>query len=221
MANEQDEYLKRISRDFIEGTLDMRYSYRFTWKGLPIIQFPQDVLAMQELIWRIKPELIIETGIGAGGSVLFYDSLQFGDVWAIDKYLTTETRTDIEELAEAVTLYKGCSVEDFEDFTRECDEYFDPVMVVLDSDHTRAHVLAELQLYSSFVTKGSYLIVMDTIIEFVHPDCWKGKEYGVGNNPYTAVQEFLKTNDRFEVDESIPDRVGITCAPGGWLRCVK
>jgi len=205
------------------------YSYHFTWMGRPIIQFPQDIVAMQEIIWQIKPDLIIETGIAHGGSLIFYASMleligEKGQVLGIDIDIRKHNREEIEKhpMFKRITMIQGSSIDEkivqqVYDLARDKEH----VLVVLDSNHTHNHVLKELQFYSPVVTKGSYLVAFDTIIEDMPEDSFSDRPWGKGNNPKTAVWEFLKTNDRFEVDKEIENKLLITVAPDGYLKCMK
>jgi cephalosporin hydroxylase len=220
--------LHQLSLEWIERVSRYKYSYNFTWLGLPIIQFPQDVLAMQEVIWRVRPRAIIETGIARGGSLIFYASMLEllggdGRVLGIDVDIRQHNRTAIEThpLAKRITMLQGSSIDEV--VVAKAREFAQsaPVLVVLDSNHTHAHVRQELALYSSLVTKASYLVVFDTIIENLPPDFFPTRPWGRGSNPRTAVDEFLRESDRFVRDEDIEDKLLITVAPGGYLRCVK
>jgi cephalosporin hydroxylase len=220
--------LRRLSLEWIEQVSRHKYSYNFTWLGRPIIQFPQDVLAMQELIWRVRPRAIIETGIARGGSLIFYASMlellgEEGRVLGIDIDIRGHNRRAVlaHPLAPRITMLDGSSVDEsviarVRDFARTA-----PVLVVLDSNHTHAHVLRELELYSPLVTKGSYLVVFDTIIEDLPDDFFPDRPWGKGNNPKTAVREFLTTNDRFVIDKEMENKLLITVAPEGYLKCIK
>lgn len=206
-----------------------RYSYNFSWLGRPIIQFPQDIVAMQEIIWRVKPDLIIETGIAHGGSLIFWSSmLQLlggdGRVIGIDIAIRPRNREELEQhpLFSRITLVEGSSVDAvIVDRVRTLAAGRRRVMVVLDSNHAHDHVLKELQLYSPLVCRGSYLVVFDTIVEEMPDDFAAGRPWGKGNNPKTAVREFLKHNDRFEVDVEVERKLLLSVAPGGYLKCVK
>ena len=211
---------------FINDTLADRYSYNFAWLGCPIIQYPQDIIAMQEIIWGLKPDLIIETGIAYGGSLLFYASMlkllgNNGHVLGVDINIQTYNSWKIEKhpLYKRIKVIQGSSVDEgivkrVYDFARGKKQ----VLVALDSMHTHDHVLRELQLYSPLVTRGSYLVVFDTIIEDLPQNSFPDRPWERGNNPKTAVWEFLKTNDCFEVDERIEDKLLITVASNGYLR---
>lgn len=209
----------------IESTLP-KYSYNFSWMGRPIIQFPQDIIAMQEIIWKIKPDLIIETGIAHGGSLVFFASMlellgNNGQVLGIDIDIREHNRKEIEEhpMYKRITMIQGSSIDEkIVKMVHEFAKDKKTVLVCLDSMHTHSHVLSELESYSSLVTKGSYLVIFDTIIEDLPDDSFPNRPWGNGNNPKTAVWEFLRTNKHFEIDKEIPNKLLITVAPDGFLR---
>ena len=225
----QNKKLSNFSKEWIRDVSKYKYSYNFTWLGRPIIQFPQDIIAMQEIIWKVKPDLIIETGIAHGGSLIFYSSMLEliggdGVVLGIDIDIREHNRVEIEKhsMYKRITMIQGSSVDknvlkDVYKFAKNKN----CVLVVLDSNHTHEHVLKELELYSQLVTKGSYLVVFDTIIEDMPGDFFPDRPWGKGNNPKTAVREFLKINDRFEIDKEIENKLLITVAPDGYLKCIK
>jgi cephalosporin hydroxylase len=216
------------AKTFFDATLPLQYSYNFDWLGLPIIQYPQDVMAVQEIVWRSKPDLIIETGIARGGSLVLYASLlkligNGGRVIGVDIDIRPHNRQSIEEhpLADAVHLIEGSSIDEATvAAVAEQVKNAGRIMVVLDSMHTADHVLRELELYSPFVTQGCYLVVFDTVIEFMPPETVSHRPWGAGNSPYNAVQQFLETNSRFQVDRSIDAKLQISVAPSGYLECV-
>ncbi|HEV7282037.1 MAG TPA: cephalosporin hydroxylase family protein [Pirellulaceae bacterium] len=225
----RDEELRTASRQWFDLASRHEYSYHFKWLGLPIIQFPQDVLAAQEIIWDVKPDLIIETGIARGGSLILYASLLQliggeGRVLGIDIDIRDHNRQAIEShpMARRIDMIQGSSIDDgIAAEVRRRAEGKRTVMVMLDSNHTHAHVLRELELYAPLVTKGSYLLVFDTVVELMQPDAFPDRPWSVGDNPMTAVREYLQTTDRFEIDQSIEDKLQLTVAPQGYLRCVR
>ncbi len=224
-----DAELKALSLDWITKAGRHRYSYNFSWLGRPIIQHPTDVLALQEIIWRVKPDLIIETGIAHGGSLIFSASmleLLGGDglVVGIDIDIRAHNREAIEDhsMSKRITLLEGSSTSDaIIAATRKLASTRSRIMVILDSNHTHEHVAAELALYSPLVTRGSYLVALDTLIEDMDTDASPDRPWGKGNNPKTAVWEFLATSDRFEIDRDIEAKLLVTVAPDGYLKCVK
>ncbi|POR47344.1 cephalosporin hydroxylase [Bosea psychrotolerans] len=224
----QDVELRQLTKAWFERASKQRYSYHFTWLGRPVIQFPQDLIAMQELIWAIKPELIIETGVAHGGSLIFSASILemlggVGEVVGIDIDIRAHNRKAIEEhpMSKRITLIEGnsCSADVLEQVEKHAAGK-SRVLVILDSNHTKDHVARELELYHHFVMPGSYLLVFDTVIDDM-PDSFSAERpWGPGNGPKVAVLEFLAKNKRFSADLSIDDKLQITVAPNGFLRCV-
>jgi cephalosporin hydroxylase len=224
-----DPELAALAHDMFLKSAKYKYSYNFSWLGRPIIQYPQDIIAAQEIIWQVKPAVIIETGIAHGGSLIFYASMLEllggdGQVLGIDIDIRAHNRAEIERhpLSKRITMLQGSSIDEqiaqqVHDFARDKR----PVLVVLDSNHTHDHVSKELEFYAPLVTKGSYLIVFDTVVEDMPDSAFPDRPWGRGNNPKTAVQAFLDTNDRFEVDREIEQKLLLTVAPGGYLKCVK
>lgn len=222
-----DGKLQALSRAWLEEVTRHRYTYNFGWLGRPVIQLPQDLLAVQELIWQVRPELVVETGIAHGGSLIHSASileLLGGDrlVVGVDVEIRAHNRHAVEThpLARRIRLIEGSSTDErVAAAVAAHARGRRAVLVILDSDHTHAHVLRELQLYAPLVTRDSYLIVFDTLIEDLPEALFAGRRWGKSNNPKTAVWEFLKTSGRFEIDARIPGRLLLTCAPDGYLRC--
>lgn len=224
-----DPRTKELVRTFFEVTQPYRYSYNFDWLGVPIIQHPQDVVAVQELIWSIKPEAVVETGVAHGGSLILSASileLLGGDgiVVGVDIDIREHNRKRLEThpLYSRIKLLEGSSIAD--EIVAEVKQKVaerSPVLVFLDSMHSHAHVLRELELYSDLVAAGSYLVVFDTIIEYLPPGSFPDRPWDVGDSPATAVKEFLSRTDRFVVDQELEDRLLFTVAPGGFLKCVE
>lgn len=221
--------LKAVSNAWIGEAAQYKYTYHFSWMGRPIIQLPQDMISMQEIIWAVKPQLIIETGIAHGGSLIFYASMMEllggdGRVIGIDIEIFPHNRAEIEKhpMAKRITMLEGSSVDEkIVNRVRQLAQGKSPIMVLFDSNHTHDHVAKELECYASLVTKGSYLVVFDTVIEDYPAEMFQDRPWGPGNNPKTAVHEFLKTTDRFVIDEQIQNKLLITVAPDGYLKCVK
>lgn len=224
-----DKALQKAANELFVRSCEYRYSYNFTWMGRPIIQYPQDMVAMQEVIWAVKPDLIIETGIAHGGSLVYYASLLElvggpGIVLGVDIDIREHNRTAIEThpMARRIRMIQGSAIEpaivaQVAAHARGCNR----VLVVLDSNHTHEHVLAELRAYSPLVTKGSYLVVFDTVVEDMPKRLFPDRPWGPGDNPKTAVREFLKGNTRFAVDREIENKLLLTVAPEGYLRCLQ
>jgi cephalosporin hydroxylase len=225
----RDGSVAKITRAWFDETARYRYSYNFTWLGRPIIQYPQDIVALQQVVWETKPDLIVETGVAHGGSLVLSASLLRllggeGRVVGIDIDIRTPNREAIERhpMAPWISLIEGSSTsEAVLEQVRAVAASHRKVMVILDSNHTHGHVARELELYSPLVCKGSYLIVMDTVIEDMAPGAFPDRPWGPGNNPKTAVREFLARNSRFVVDEELERTLLISVAPSGYLRCVQ
>ena len=233
--------MKKMGINFINKSAPFKYSYNFTWMGRPIIQYPQDIMAMQEIIWNIKPDLIIETGIAHGGSLVFYasmlalldivDAMPQKDkkrnkksrrkVIGIDIDIREQNRIRIENhpMSNYIQMIEGSSIDDkiiYEVY--QIATKYKCILVCLDSNHTYDHVISELEAYSPLVTLGSYCIVFDTIIEFMPKDSFPNRPWGLGNNPMTAVSIFVKTHPEFEIDNTISDKLLITVSPNGFLK---
>ena len=232
--------LQADAAEFMRTSLLSQYSYNFAWMSRPIIQYPQDMVAMQELIWRVRPDLIIETGIAHGGSLIFSasmlalldmaDAIKSGatldpaksnrKVLGIDIDIRAHNRAAIEAhpMASRIQMIQGSSIApEVVAQVREIAAGYQHVLVCLDSNHTHAHVLAELQAYAPLTSVGSYCVVFDTIVEDVPADMFSDRPWGPGDNPKTAVREYLKTHTEFEIDKSIQHKLLITVAPDGYL----
>ncbi len=228
--NKQNK-LKPLGLDFILKTIDTKYTYNFTWLGRPIIQFPQDMVVLQEIIWDVKPDLIIETGIAHGGSLIFYASMltlleacgeiDNGKVLGIDIDIREHNRKAIENhpMSKKITMYEGSSIDEkMISKVKEFAKQGAKILVCLDSNHTHDHVLQELNAYAELVSTGSYCCVLDTIIEDMPIGSFSDRPWDKGNNPKTAVHEFLKNNNNFEINYSIENKTLITVAPDGFLK---
>ena len=225
--NKNKSLLKK-SKDWIDNVFDYEYVYHFRWLGRPIIQFPQDMVAVQELIWKIKPDFIIESGIARGGSLIFYASilelLNHGKIIGIDIDIRKHNRIEIENhtLFKRIKLIEGSSINDSVIHKiKKIIKDKKKIMILLDSHHTEQHVLEELEKYSPFVRSGSYIVVFDTIIEDMKKHHSKNRPWNHGNNPKTAVSKFLKKNKRFKIDKEIQKKLLITSCPDGYLKCIK
>jgi len=227
-AMQADQQLRELRTKLLAAFVKYRYTYNFTWYGRPIIQLPEDIVAIQEIILSTRPDLIIETGVAHGGSIALSASmlelLGSGQVVGIDVDLRRQNRQALEShpLHKRIHLIEGSSIE--ERVIREVRgraAKSERVMVMLDSNHTYEHVAKELQLYSPLVSKGCYLVVFDTVIEDLPEGLFPDRPWGKGNNPKTAVWEFLKSTARFEIDQGIQSRLFSTVAPDGYLRCTK
>ncbi len=241
-AMARDDDLKRATLDWmVRAGGDHRYSYNFTWMGRPIIQYPQDIVGLQELIWRVRPDLIVEMGIAHGGSLIFNASmlalLDYDDavscgtmldpaspgrrVLGVDIDIRQHNRAAIEShpMASRIEMIEGSSIDpQVVAQVRQFAADYATVMVILDSNHTHEHVLAELEAYASLATVGSYCIVFDTLVEDVPEKYFENRPWGKGDNPKTAVREFLHLHAEFELDKEIETKLLITVAPDGFLR---
>ncbi len=211
-----------------------KYSYHFEWLGRPVIQYPQDVIAMQELIWSIQPDLIIETGIAHGGSLIFSASMlelnaicggcQDAEVLGLDIDIRAHNREAIEAhpMFKRISMIQGSSIDsEIIEQVKAKALGKQKILVFLDSNHTHDHVLAELEAYALLTSVGSYCVVFDTVIEDLPADMFGDRPWGVGNNPKTAVWEYLKTHPEFEIDKTIQHKLLITVAPDGYLKRVR
>jgi len=225
----EDHDIQALSRIWLREITRHKYAYNFSWMGRPIIQFPQDMIAMQEIIWETKPDLIIETGIAHGGSILYYASLLEmiggdGYVLGIDVDIREHNRQAIVQhpMVKRVQMIQGSSID--EATIAQVAEHAKgkkSVLVILDSNHMHEHVLAELQAYAPMVTKGNYCVVFDTLVEDMPDDLIHDRPWKKGDNPKTAVREYMQQTDRFEIDKAIESKILITVAPDGFLKCVK
>lgn len=239
-----DKHLGDKASAFLEASTIPKYSYNFAWQGRPIIQYPQDMMAMQELIWSIKPDLIIETGIAHGGSLIFSasmlalldlsDAIESGEsmqankssrkVLGIDIDIRSHNRTAIEAhpMASRIQMIQGSSIApDIIEQVKAVASNYSRVLVCLDSNHTHDHVLAELKAYAPLTSVGSYCVVFDTIIEDLPDTQFPDRPWGPGDNPKTAVWEYLKTHPEFNIDSSIHQKLLITVAPDGYLKRIS
>ena len=223
---EMDAAFKQLAIEWMAQSVRRKYTYNFTWLGRPIIQMPQDIVGLQEIIWQVKPDLIIETGIAHGGSLIFSASMleligADGKVLGIDIDIRQHNRAEIEQhsLFKRIEMIQASSISDeTAQAVYKIAADYEHIMVILDSNHTHAHVKKELELYSSLVSVGSYLVVLDTFIEDLPADSFPNRPWNVGNNSKTAVLEFLEENDNFEIDKNIENKLLVTSAPSGFLK---
>lgn len=241
----KDTAWRENSQKWLQRAWEQKYSYNFTWMGRPIIQIPTDMAAMQELIWSVKPDLIVETGIAHGGSLVLSasmlalldmaDAIKAGvrsmdprggmrKVIGVDIDIRAHNRTAIEAhpMAARIQMIEGSSID-----PKTVAQVFaaakghNKILVCLDSNHTHDHVLAELEAYAPLTSKDSYCVVLDTVIEDMSANTFPDRPWGPGNNPKTAVWEYLKTHPEFEIDESIHNKLQLTVAPDGYLKKIK
>ena len=229
----KDTEFQNRSRDWLEESMRKSYVYNFSWMGRPIIQNPIDIMAMQEVIWEVKPDLIIETGIAHGGSLIFSASMleliasctgSEGEVIGIEIDIRPHNRKAIEDhpMSKRITMFEGSSIApEIIAQVKGRVKGKDRILVCMDSNHTHDHVLAELEAYASLTSVGSYCVVFDTFVEDVPADVFENRPWHPGNNPKTAVWEYLKTHPEFEIDKSIQHKLLITVAPDGYLKRVS
>ncbi len=252
-ANGRDEALRKGTRGFLEASINAGYSYNFTWLGRPIIQYPQDIVAMQELIWATKPDPIVETGIAHGGSLImsasmlalldYCDAIESGAIMdpraprrraiGVDIDIREHNRKAIatHPMSNRIDMIQGSSVApEIVAKVREIAAGRQRVLVCLDSNHTHEHVLAELEAYAPLTTPGSYCCVFDTVIEDLPTDAYNDRTWCPGNNPKTAVHEYLRrllTEGRMAIDgraltlaidKAVENKLQVTVAPDGYLR---
>jgi cephalosporin hydroxylase len=231
----------RLTSDWINYAQENKYSYQFDWLGRPIIQYPQDIVAMQELIWKVKPDLIIETGIAHGGSLIFSasmlamldlnDAIEAGQtldprksnrkVLAVDIDIREHNKAAIEAhpMSSRIQMIQGSSIDpEIIDQVKAAAKGYKTVLVFLDSNHTHNHVLAELEAYAPLTSVGSYCVAFDTLVEDLPATMSPDRPWGPGDNPKTAVWEYLRKHSEFENDTEMQNKLLITVAPDGFLK---
>jgi len=236
--------LSNLTKDWINESARYRYTYLFSSLGRPIIQFPQDIIAIQELIWKIRPDLIIETGIAHGGSLINSASMialidlcdaiankktinpaqSQRKVLGIDIDIRSHNRKLIEShpLASRIQMIEGSSIDPhIVNQVHNIAKEHQRILVCLDSNHTEQHVLAELEAYAPLTSVGSYCVVFDTIIEDMPKDFFPDRPWGPGNNPKTAAKKFLSKHPEFIIDKTIQSKLQITVAPEGYLQRIE
>jgi cephalosporin hydroxylase len=236
----EDARLKSLAHDWVFHSMQQKYLYNFDWLGRPIIQYPEDMVAIQELIWKVKPTLVVETGIAHGGSLVlsasmlamldYCEAVEAGTtldprksrrrVVGIDIDIRSHNRSAIEEhpLSGLISMVEGSSVDRHViDEVHQLAAGHETVMVFMDSNHTHEHVLGELNAYAHLVTKGSYCVVFDTFVEDMPPKYFPDRPWDKGDSPKTAVREYLKSHSEFEIDKSIDNKLLISVAPDGYL----
>lgn len=237
----QDKDLQALSRIWVREISPHKWAYNFSWLGRPAIQFPNDAWAMQELIWKIKPDLIIETGIAHGGSLIFSasmlalldmcEAIETGavldpkkskrKVLGLDIDIRQHNREAIEAhpMSSRIQMIQGSSIApEVIAQVKAVAKNYQRVLVCLDSNHTHDHVLAELEAYAPLTSVGSYCVVFDTIVEDMPKAMFPDRPWGPGDNPKTAVWEYLKTHSEFEIDKSIDHKLLISVASDGYLK---
>jgi cephalosporin hydroxylase len=233
-ANGRNEELNVAAHAFTKASLAPRYSYNFSWLGRPIIQYPQDLIAIQEIVWAVQPDLIIETGIAHGGSLIFSAAMlelnsacggpADGQVLGVDIDIRPHNRAAIEAhpMSKRITMIQGSSIApEVIERVRLAARSKQRVLVMLDSNHTHEHVLAELEAYAPLTSVGSYCIAFDTVVEDMPAEMFPDRPWGPGNNPKTAVWEYLKSHTEFEIDKRVDHKLLISVAPDGYLKRVR
>jgi cephalosporin hydroxylase len=238
-----DQSLVNARNAFFNASFTYKYPYNFEFLGRPIIQYPQDMVAMQELIWKVKPDLIIEAGIAHGGSLIMSasmlalldlcEAIESGTVLdpkqskrkvlGLDIDIRQHNREAIEAhpMSSRVQMIQGSSIAlEVIEQVKAVAKNYKCVLVCLDSNHTHDHVLAELEAYAQLTSVGSYCVVFDTIVEDMPKEMFPDRPWGPGDNPKTAVWEYLKTHPEFEIDKSIDHKLLISVAPDGYLKRV-
>ena len=238
-----NKVLQAASREFLLATIEARYSYNFSWQGRPIIQYPQDMVAMQELIWKVRPDLIIETGIAHGGSLIFSasllaqldlcDAIESGEkldprvskrkVLGLDIDIRAHNRAAIEAhpMASRIQMIQGSSIApEIVAQVKSVAANYKRILVCLDSNHTHDHVLGELEAYAPLTSVGSYCVVFDSVVEDMPKEMSFDRPWGPGNNPKTAIWKYLETHNEFEIDRIVQNKLLVTVAPDGFLKRV-
>jgi cephalosporin hydroxylase len=237
-ANASDRSITQPAEQFFTRSHQLQYSYNFSWLSRPIIQYPQDIVAFQEVVSQVKPDLILETGIAHGGSIVLSASLlclldvmealdprqSTRKVVGVDIDIRPHNRKALDEhpLRFKMELIEGSSIDpEIIQQVRSHADGIERVLVSLDSNHTHEHVLAELNAYADLVSVGSYCIVFDTVIEDLPAGSFPDRPWDVGNNPKTAVHEWLKSHPEYEIDKYIDNKLLISVAPDGYLRRLR
>tara|TARA_X000001036_G_C20511025_1_gene738084 strand:- start:56 stop:805 length:750 start_codon:yes stop_codon:yes gene_type:complete len=233
LNNKNNDSIQKAAHSFNVESIKPKYVYNFSWMGRPIIQYPQDIVAMQEIIWDVKPDLIIEAGIAHGGSLICYASilellsisgLGDGQVIGIDIDIRKHNRQEIEAhpMYKRIEMVEGSSVDaNIIELVKDKAKDKNKVLVVLDSNHTHEHVLKELNAYAPLVSVGSYCVVFDTIIGDMPDNAYPDRPWGPGDNPKTATMEFIENNSQFEIDMSVKNKLLITSNGDGYLKKIK
>lgn len=240
-AYASDTPFQALSQQWLRDSMQRKYVYNFDWLGRPIIQYPQDMVAVQELIWSVRPDVVIETGIAHGGSLILSasmlamldmcDAIEAGctmdpresrrRVIGVDIDIRAHNRSAIEAhpMASRIRMVQGSSIDPcVVGQVRKLTEGAACVMVFLDSMHTHDHVLAELDAYAPLVTPGSYCVVFDTFVDDMPPQFFADRPWDVGNNPKTAVRHWLGSHPEFQNDAALQAKLMVTVAPDGFLK---
>ena len=244
LSQGEDEHLLELTKKWFKASFSKKYSYHFDFLGRPIIQYPQDMVAIQEIIWEVKPDLIIETGIAHGGSLILSASMlaQLDMIEAIESGKTIDPKQskrkvlgidiDIREhnkieiekhpMSTRIKMIQGSSIaHEVIDQVKNIANNFKCILVLLDSSHTHEHVLAELEAYAQLTSVNSYCVVFDTIVEDLPAGMFPDRPWGPGDNPKTAVWQYIKSHPEFVIDKTIQNKLLITVAPDGYLKRMR
>ena len=239
-----EEEMRKAAADFMLSSTKPKYCYNFSWQSRPIIQYPQDMVAMQEIIWKVKPDLIIEMGIAHGGSLIYNASIlamldmceaikehriidpkiSERKILGVDIDIREHNKTEIEKhpMSSRIEMIEGSSISpEIIEKVRDYAKDYKCILVCLDSNHTHEHVLAELEAYAPLTSVGSYCVVFDTIIEDLPKDAYPDRPWGPGDNPKTAVYDYLKNHPDFEIDKNIFEKLLISVCPDGFLKKLR
>ncbi|ABB56086.1 cephalosporin hydroxylase family protein [Synechococcus elongatus] len=231
----ENQKARELALEFLNETGNTKYAYHFSWINRPIVQLPQDIVAFQEIVSSVQPDIIIETGVAHGGSLALSASLlclldvmeglnprqSSRKVIGVDIEIRPHNRKALDEhpLRFKMELIEGSSIDPkIIQQVKSHVQSSERVLVSLDSNHTHEHVMAELNAYASLVTAGSYCIVFDTVIEDLPAGSFPDRAWDVGNNPKTAVHEWLKSHPEFAIDKDIDNKLLISVAPDGYLK---
>ena len=238
----KNKKLKSLTNEWLIVSANAKYSYHFDWLGRPIIQYPQDIIGLQEVLWKVKPDLVVETGIARGGSLIFLAGIleliavcggpANSKVVGIDIDIRCHNKKAILQhpLSKRIEMIEGSSI-DLKTFrkVKKKTGIGKKILVCLDSNHTHEHVKKELQLYGPLVSKGSYIVVFDTVVEDLPKYFFNDRPWGPGDNPKTAVLEYIEELEKhsfygedgdllkFQIDKEIENKLLITVAPSGYL----
>ena len=244
LSQGEDEHLLELTKKWFKASFSKKYAYHFDFLGRPIIQYPQDIVAIQEIIWEVKPDLIIETGIAHGGSLILsasmlaqldmIEAIESGNtidpkqskrkVLGIDIDIREHNKIEIEKhpMSTRIKMIQGSSIApEIIDQVKNIASNFKCILVLLDSNHTHEHVLAELEAYAQLTSVNSYCVVFDTIVEDLPADMFPDRPWGPGDNPKTAVWQYIKSHPEFVIDKTIQDKLLITVAPDGYLKRMR
>lgn len=226
----QDKKLHKFAKKFYSKIDKNNYTYLFSWNGEPLLQTPEDLIVLQEIISQAKPDVVVELGVAWGGSLLFLDSLAkifpIKKIVGIDIFMPKDLKNRIKKkISTKVTMIENDTCSDFViNYLLNLKKKFKKFLIHLDSNHTHEHVLKELNIYSKFLSKGDYLIVGDTIIDYIPKQQHRIREWKKGNSPKSALDKFLKNKKNqnyFEVDKFISYKQMLTNNPFGYLKKIR